>query len=106
GLGNLGENGRTAGARELRAHAAHQRIRGESAEGVGAAALEAEDQVGERAGLAHVAGKQCGELLERTDAFLDLVTDGLRIEAADALRIKVRRAEQRRELIVLAAEAD
>src|SRR6185437_11591220 len=36
----------------------------------------------------------------------DLVADGLCVEAADALRIELRAAEQCRELIVLAAEAD
>ena len=106
-LRHFGEQDGTACRRESIGDATDQRVRGDAAEPVGAAALVAEHQRGGWYRLASVVSHPIHELVQRRDARLHLVEHILRVEEADAAAVHVARfGEQGVELVVLAAETE
>ncbi len=84
-----------------------QRIRGDAAEAVRAAAFQADRQRSDRARLALGACGDVGKLLDEAQAFFDFIRRSLRRERADVLALRLWNfLQQRLELVRLAAEPE
>ena len=106
-LGDLGQDRGAAPRAEAVGDATDQRVGGDAAEAVAAAALHAEHQFARGDRLALELRGIRDELAHRFEAVLDFILHVLRVEKADALRVeRAGFGEEGLERVVLAAEAE
>ncbi len=87
--------------------AAHQRVGGDAGESIGAAAFHAENELGNRNGLAPKLTHIGGEFTHRLDAGLDFIRHLLGVEPADALGgLRADDFQEVVHLIVLTSQAE